>query len=141
MNCWSNSKKHMDQTFWVSTHSRNKQIHFSSYFVNCLGAKRSGSYVTYLVRLKEEQGTHEIQSPEAKKDPIPYIDFLQSKIVYEDEQNDVERPSQTILVGNQNAVNKVECKCNPFVKLQNVQVAKLNQQLSSCCPVKIEKQH
>lgn len=107
--------------------------------MNWLGAKRSGSDVTYLVRLKEGQGSQEILSAEAKKDPIPYIDFLQSKIVYEDEQEDGERPAQTVLVGNQNAVKKVKCKCCQFAT--KFSSSKISLQLSSCCSVNIEKQH
>lgn len=72
-----------------------------------VGAKRDAKGVSYLVQSKNNVDVEVITANDAQMFPIQIIEFLESKIVWEDAIEDVNFRAN--LAGSQNAVSTVVC--------------------------------
>lgn len=66
--------------------------------------------MSYLVRFIDTEQEKVIDSIEARKDPIPYIMFLQSKIVYEDVTENAKESAKFVVDLPRTASVKVTCE-------------------------------
>lgn len=81
-----------------------------------LGAMRESDGVRYLVKFKGENEAKAISSAEATKYPVPIIEFLQSKIIWENDNQDSH--SLATISQMQGVPTKCICKYEIFEMLQ-----------------------
>lgn len=83
----------------------------SNYFSYYLGAKRERDHVMYMIKMKGSNGEKFVTSAETKKFAVNVIDFLQSKIVFQNHDND-DQPKFKMIDSNAEP-NSVICEWTP----------------------------